>query len=574
VNGGSEKQVQVQTVLLSGTTDAPDGIQVVVKYGTQQANTLVKDGQWSFFSIPLPNVTTNFEFLIRDAANNERKAEQKVVYVAPPPPPPPPPPVFIIPPVLDVASAPYKIEIKGGATITYRESQPTISGTSDAEDQTVLELSLSGTKYQANVLSGNWSFRVPERLSDGNYPLVVTSRNKNGIASTATQQIWIIANPYSVQFDGGAVIQVGTVVETVSGKSTAPNGSAIILSRDTKTIQVLGTTTVQNGLWKVNLSTPLQDGIYRLKVKVMLADRVEAETEQVMTVKLQKLQLNMMLGGIVQVSNPTFSGTASVDSELSLLATISGQSVRTTAKNGKWSLIFAQPLAEGQHEFCIATVAESATRYSGKYCSFLRVKYDQFNHKKYFNGYPDRTFKPERAITRVEIAALLVRLIEQQPVDARPPLLKKTLLFKDVSNKFWGRTHISKVVQYGLMSGFAGNLFKPEQTISRAEVKAIVLKYMALTKKQSRDLRSTEELGKYLRDQRMLGAPAIFVSTRPTRAEMTFVLNRLFQRGPLLDVKVAQWTDVPTDHWAFQEVEEATRDHRSLRVRDGERLLP
>jgi hypothetical protein len=503
--------------------------------------------------------------------------EQKVVYVAPPPPPPPPPsiiipPVIFIPPVVEVATPPYKIEIKGGATATYRETKPTFSGTSDAEDQTVLELSLSGTKYQVKVLSGAWSFTAPQALSDGSYPLVVTARNKSGIASSATQQIWIVSNQYSVQLDGGAVLQAVTAMEAVSGKSNAPNGSPVILSREAETSQVLGTSTVQSGLWKVFLTAPLEDGVYRLKVKVMVAERVEAEAEQVLTIKLQKLQLNMNSVGLIQVPNPTFSGTASADGDLPLIATITGQTVRTVAKKGKWAVSFAQPLAEGQHEFCISTIAESTNRFNGKYCTFIRVKYNQITHKKYFNGYPDRTFKPERAITRVEIAALLVRLIEQQPLGARPPLSKKTLVFKDVPSKFWGRAQISKVVQYGLMSGFAGNLFKPEQTISRAEVKAIVLKYMALTKNQVREQRSAEELGKYLRDQRMAGAPAVFVSARPTRAEMTFVLNRLFQRGPLFDVKDPQWIDVPATHWAFSEIEEATRDHRSLKVRDGERI--
>jgi len=40
------------------------------------------------------------------------------------------------------------------------------------------------------------------------------------------------------------------------------------------------------------------------------------------------------------------------------------------------------------------------------------------------------------------------------------------------------------------------------------------------------------------------------------------IIYRLFERGPLYGITQPSWPDVPRSHWAFAEIEEASRDHR------------
>ena len=58
-----------------------------------------------------------------------------------------------------------------------------------------------------------------------------------------------------------------------------------------------------------------------------------------------------------------------------------------------------------------------------------------------------------------------------------------------------------------------------------------------------------------------------------TRAQAVKVLNRLFKRGPLVIDETPTFTDVPSTHWAFSEIEEAARTHEYTIGTDGKELI-
>ncbi|MDQ0157312.1 hypothetical protein J2S07_003641 [Robertmurraya andreesenii] len=58
-----------------------------------------------------------------------------------------------------------------------------------------------------------------------------------------------------------------------------------------------------------------------------------------------------------------------------------------------------------------------------------------------------------------------------------------------------------------------------------------------------------------------------------TRAQAVKVLNRLFKRGPLTEVTTPTFKDVPTTHWAYEEIEEAGREHQYKIEKDGTEIL-
>jgi len=45
-----------------------------------------------------------------------------------------------------------------------------------------------------------------------------------------------------------------------------------------------------------------------------------------------------------------------------------------------------------------------------------------------------------------------------------------------------------------------------------------------------------------------------------TRAEAVTIINKLLGRGPLLGAK-RLWSDVPVNHWAYPHIQEASVDH-------------
>lgn len=51
------------------------------------------------------------------------------------------------------------------------------------------------------------------------------------------------------------------------------------------------------------------------------------------------------------------------------------------------------------------------------------------------------------------------------------------------------------------------------------------------------------------------------------------LINRLFNRGLLKGVSSPSWPDVPKSHWAFEDIEEASRNHEYTISSDGEEIL-
>ena len=80
-------------------------------------------------------------------------------------------------------------------------------------------------------------------------------------------------------------------------------------------------------------------------------------------------------------------------------------------------------------------------------------------------GFPDGTFKPGGSITRAEYATLLHKAFEQNPKSKAPN-------YKDVSATFWALPAIQETVETGFLLGYPGNIFRPNQPITR--VQAIV----------------------------------------------------------------------------------------------------
>jgi N-acetylmuramoyl-L-alanine amidase len=93
-------------------------------------------------------------------------------------------------------------------------------------------------------------------------------------------------------------------------------------------------------------------------------------------------------------------------------------------------------------------------------------------------GYDDGTIKPNGSITRAEAAAVLFRLLSNQLTDTsvKPQEMNG---FTDVPNTLWSAKAIYTLKRAGFIDGITSTKYLPKQSMSRAEVVAIIGRYLS-----------------------------------------------------------------------------------------------
>jgi len=195
-------------------------------------------------------------------------------------------------------------------------------------------------------------------------------------------------------------------------------------------------------------------------------------------------------------------------------------------------------------------------------------------HQAYMSGYPGGTFRPDRAVTRAEMAAILARLLGFGGTGGAASS------FADVGAGHWAAEEIEFVKRTGLMVGDESGRFRPDAPITRGEMAAMAARFKRLetsgyAKPSFADVKESYWGFASIEAAREAGILSGYPdgTFRPhghlTRAEAVTVINRLFERGPLYGITQPSWPDVPQSHWAFAEIEEASRDHQYTVLPDG-----
>ena len=76
-------------------------------------------------------------------------------------------------------------------------------------------------------------------------------------------------------------------------------------------------------------------------------------------------------------------------------------------------------------------------------------------HKANLLGYVDDTFRPDRNLTRAEMAAILARVADRSESAG-----EKT--YTDISEGYWATAEIKKTTRMGLMNGYPDGSFQPD----------------------------------------------------------------------------------------------------------------
>ncbi len=91
--------------------------------------------------------------------------------------------------------------------------------------------------------------------------------------------------------------------------------------------------------------------------------------------------------------------------------------------------------------------------------------------RQVIGGYPDGTFRPANPVRRDEFAKMIVAALGQSPA-----VHLTTNRFADVPPSHWANPYIRVAVDHNLVRGRGENLFAPADTISGAEVMAILVR--------------------------------------------------------------------------------------------------
>ena len=82
-------------------------------------------------------------------------------------------------------------------------------------------------------------------------------------------------------------------------------------------------------------------------------------------------------------------------------------------------------------------------------------------------GYGDKTFRPDKYVTREEVAKILYYL----EVDIKN---NQNIYFSDVKSDRWSYEYIKDMAEKGIWKGYEDGTFRPEKSISRAEISVIL----------------------------------------------------------------------------------------------------
>ncbi|QQR07494.1 S-layer homology domain-containing protein [Flavonifractor plautii] len=199
------------------------------------------------------------------------------------------------------------------------------------------------------------------------------------------------------------------------------------------------------------------------------------------------------------------------------------------------------------------------------------------DHMAYLNGYGTGLFGPDDHMTRAQAAQMFYNLLLDQEVSA-------AVRFTDVPADAWYARAVETLASLGMVEGVGGGKFAPERTITRAEFTVMAMRFACLPEGGENpfsDVTSSD----WFYDQ-VVGAVQYGWITgytdgtfRPeatiTRAEVTAITNRLLDRAADEDYvddhagELRQFPDVSASYWAYHDIVEATNAH-SYRVYDGE----
>ncbi|QUI23939.1 DUF4073 domain-containing protein [Vallitalea pronyensis] len=180
----------------------------------------------------------------------------------------------------------------------------------------------------------------------------------------------------------------------------------------------------------------------------------------------------------------------------------------------------------------------------------------------YVKGFPDGSFKPKKAVTRAEVAAMFARILKLDTDHAG------NNQYTDVTINHWSYQYIQAVTNIGLFRGYSDGTFRPNAPIKRSEIAVVFSAYWEYVGAVVDDRDSTfidvkgHWAEKYINKLYNAGVVKGFGDNtfRPNmdtaREQIVIMMNKIIAR-PMLDLEEPSFEDVSKEHWANGDIEAA-----------------
>ncbi len=223
------------------------------------------------------------------------------------------------------------------------------------------------------------------------------------------------------------------------------------------------------------------------------------------------------------------------------------------------------------------TVSGSRVTMNGKSYSpvtFVNRRAAELNrrdHTAFLVGYAEGTFGPERNMTRAEVTTMFARLLTEQ-IEADKTY---SSTFNDVAKGCWAANYIGYMQQFGIVTGYEDGSFRPDAPVTRAEFAAIASRFEKLTQGSASftDVPDTHWAVRYINFAATRGWVTGYEdgTFKPehsiTRAEVAAVTCRLLERSADQTYirshigELRTFADVTESHWAYWYAMEAANGH-------------
>lgn len=200
------------------------------------------------------------------------------------------------------------------------------------------------------------------------------------------------------------------------------------------------------------------------------------------------------------------------------------------------------------------------------------LRFNTEDHFAFVNGYPDGTVKPNGNVTRAEVAAILYRVMD---ADCVKTYETTRCSFSDVVRGDWFNLYVATLENAGVIVDTRTNgKFRPNEAITRAELAAMLAQFADI--KSAANSFNDVSARHWASDEIAVCAKMGWINGYPdgsfrpdatiTRAEMMAMINRALNRTPKsvsdLLSGMKTWSDnANVNAWYYLDVQEATNSH-------------
>lgn len=195
------------------------------------------------------------------------------------------------------------------------------------------------------------------------------------------------------------------------------------------------------------------------------------------------------------------------------------------------------------------------------------------DHYAYIIGYPDGNVHPSASITRAEVATIFFRLLTDE---ARDAFWCETNSYKDVAPTAWYNNAVSTLSRMGILGGYEDGTFRPNAPITRSEFAKIAVSFFDYKDLHAENIFDDVPAGSWYESFVAAAAKLGLIEgyggnvyhpeDSITRAEACTIINRTLRRAPdrdhlLPEEQMITWPDNRRTAWYYAHMQEATNSH-------------